>query len=250
METKFVVVPFDVELAKKITNGEVEGRIVTRRGDNVRIVCWDYKSMSGDYPILALVSSEAQELSFPYSEKGKYNVYGYNMEDSLDLILEIREYMTFKNGDVIAFGDSEDKLTIGIFQNDIVKSSHKCYVKLDCYGFLVYDVEPLTYNNSRFATEEEKQKLIDALKESEGPKAKECLKILGIEQKQEYEFKPFDKVMVRDYDDGFWKADIFLNNSDGCNYMCTGNVVWAQCIHYNEQTAHLLGTTDNLEEKI
>lgn len=72
--------------------------------------------------------------------------------------------------------------------------------------------------------------------------------MLGIEIKPKCEFKPFDKVLVRDYDDGVWKPDIFFNNSDGCNYMCTGNVVLAQCIPYNDQTAHLLGTTDNWEE--
>lgn len=32
-----VIVPFDVELAKQITNGEVDGKIVTRYGKNARI---------------------------------------------------------------------------------------------------------------------------------------------------------------------------------------------------------------------
>lgn len=36
METEMIKVPFDVELAKKITNGECEGRIVTRDGRNVQ----------------------------------------------------------------------------------------------------------------------------------------------------------------------------------------------------------------------
>lgn len=33
METKYVKVPFEVELAKKITNGEVEGRIIDNDGE-------------------------------------------------------------------------------------------------------------------------------------------------------------------------------------------------------------------------
>lgn len=37
METK-IIIPFDVELAKKITNGEVDGKVVTRDGQSVRIV--------------------------------------------------------------------------------------------------------------------------------------------------------------------------------------------------------------------
>ena len=35
METKYVRVPFDIEMAKKITNGKVEGRVVTRDGRSV-----------------------------------------------------------------------------------------------------------------------------------------------------------------------------------------------------------------------
>lgn len=43
METKYVRVPFEVELAKKITEKLVDGRIVTRDGRSVRVVCWDRK---------------------------------------------------------------------------------------------------------------------------------------------------------------------------------------------------------------
>ena len=37
-------VPFEVELAKRIQNGECEGRIVTREGFGARVVCWDMKN--------------------------------------------------------------------------------------------------------------------------------------------------------------------------------------------------------------
>ena len=40
--TTFKKVPFDIELAKKITNKEVKGRIVTEDGLTARIVCFDY----------------------------------------------------------------------------------------------------------------------------------------------------------------------------------------------------------------
>ena len=243
MEKKMVIVPFEVELAKKITNNECEGEIITRDGRSVRILCFDRKS---EAPIVSLVLVDGNEEGFhPYTLDGRWK---HEKEDKFDLMLEIPEYMTFKDGDVIAFGHTEKSIAIGIFHKNKNYKSHECYVKLDWSGGLVYDIDPLTYNNARFATEEEKQKLIDALKESKDPEAKECLKMLGIEVKTKCEFKPFDKVLVRDYDDGVWKPDIFFNNSDGCNYMCTGNVVWAQCIPYNDQTAHLLGTTDNWEE--
>lgn len=39
METKMIQVPFDIELARKITSGDILGKVVTRDGKNARIVC-------------------------------------------------------------------------------------------------------------------------------------------------------------------------------------------------------------------
>ena len=36
---------FDISLAKKIQNKEIEGKIVTRDGRNVRILCFDRNSI-------------------------------------------------------------------------------------------------------------------------------------------------------------------------------------------------------------
>lgn len=253
METKYVKVPFDLELAKKITNGEVEGRIVTRGGDSVRIVCWDYKSMSGDYPILALVSSDAQELSLPYSGKGKYNVYGYNMEDSLDLILEITEYMTFKDGDVLTYRPNVDRWCIFIYKGNDSGLMHN-YVTYDCdsrgNNVLTFGKSSYTSTLCESSTEEEKQKLIEALKASEEPKAKEYLKrFFGIEQKQEYEFKPFDKVLVRDDEEDDWKLAEYSHKTESNQYYVVGGLYWLRCIPYNEKTAHLLGKTEDYKEE-
>jgi len=51
MKTK--IIPFDLETAKKIQAGEIEGRIKTNDGENVRIVCWNrIDNYAG--PIIAL----------------------------------------------------------------------------------------------------------------------------------------------------------------------------------------------------
>lgn len=57
------------------------------------------------------------------------------------------------------------------------------------------------------------------------------------------QLKPFDKVLVRDSDQGNWKAGIFSHYEKECDmpYTCIGSF-YAQCIPYNENTAHLLGT--------
>lgn len=246
MENKMVRVPFDVEMAKKITNGEIEGRVLTRNGESVRLLSFDRKD---EYrPVIALVNNGSMEIVCALGIDGKYA-----MGDTIgkrDLFIEIPEYMTFKDGDVIAFGHTEKSITIGIFHMNKNYKSHECYVKLDWSGGLVYDVYPLTYNNARFATEKEKQKLIDSLKESKDPEAKECLKMLGIEIKPKCEFRPKDWVLC--YSDG-WNLCQFshtkLRDIDNkLMYVTVGGIAYEQCILYNDKTAHLLGTDKDLEE--
>lgn len=101
----------------------------------------------------------------------------------------------------------------------------------------------------RPATEEEKKKLIDALKLSSDSKARDILKeVFGIEKAPECPFKPFDRVLVRDSKDNVWKADIFSNYDKNKSYpfQCVSNF-WRQCISY-EGNEHLVGTTNNPEE--
>lgn len=64
METNLVRVPFNVEMAKKIQAGEVDGKIVTRDGRNVRVVCWDRKDV--DYPIIALIDNAEKGEGFGF----------------------------------------------------------------------------------------------------------------------------------------------------------------------------------------
>lgn len=100
----------------------------------------------------------------------------------------------------------------------------------------------------RLATEEEKQQLFDALAK-EG-KAWDAGKKEVIDLKPKVEFKPFDKVLCRNSKDDTWEADFFarltrkeIDYTQSGKYLCVGDL-WMYCIPYNEETAHLLGTTD------
>lgn len=58
--------------------------------------------------------------------------------------------------------------------------------------------------------------------------------------------KPFDKILVRDYNNHIWKCVLFTCMS--ANHMlATSN--WNQGIPYNDETKHLAGTTDMPDEK-
>lgn len=64
------------------------------------------------------------------------------------------------------------------------------------------------------------------------------------------EFKPFDKVLVRDFLSDNWMADFFEKieeNDVHYNVTCV-TTHWIQCIPYNEDTKHLLGTTNDCPE--
>jgi hypothetical protein len=65
--------------------------------------------------------------------------------------------------------------------------------------------------------------------------------------KKECPFKPFDKVLVRDICSGNWCADIFSHLDDD-TFNCIGGT-WRQCIPYNKETEHLVGTNQDCPDK-
>ena len=60
-------------------------------------------------------------------------------------------------------------------------------------------------------------------------------------------FKPFDKVLVRDYDEDIWRIDMFSDIYHGArkdSMRCIGRN-WYQCVPFYNDTKHLIGTTDD-----
>ena len=58
--------------------------------------------------------------------------------------------------------------------------------------------------------------------------------------------KPFDRVLVRDYNDDKWVCSIFshIEPKDSFHYACILELTCRYCIPYNEDTKHLVGTTE------
>lgn len=214
--------------------------MVTRDGKSVRIVCFDAKQ---DDPIVALISLFDIESVNSYAKDGIIFEGGTHPNG---LMLEVPKYMTFKDGDIIAYDEYSDIFFVIGGRSSLSDENPNYYIKYD-KGDLSFGLESsfCRLKDSRLATEEERQKLINALKSSKEPQAKVYLKrFFSIEEKPECEFKPFDKVLVRDLFFKVWYNDIFSFVGKNGKYMCIGNV-WDECIPYNEQTEHLLGTTEN-----
>lgn len=87
--TKYKKIPFDLELAKKITSKEVKGRIVTRNGRQARIICFDLKNPVWGIIALVLNNINSEDV-LQYQNNGCYsaNIGGHE----LDLLLEIPTY--------------------------------------------------------------------------------------------------------------------------------------------------------------
>lgn len=77
----------------------------------------------------------------------------------------------------------------------------------------------------------------------------EAYEILGIEKKPEAPFglKPFDKVLVRE---GNYKWSVnFFSYYENNYFYCIANHYCGDCIPYNDETKHLLGTIQMPPEK-
>ena len=64
-------------------------------------------------------------------------------------------------------------------------------------------------------------------------------------------FKPFDRVLVKNSDkESQWCIDFFgCFTTEIIGYsVCCGGTYWAYCIPYNDDTKHLVGTTDEAPE--
>lgn len=144
----------------------------------------------------------------------------------------------FKDGDIVVYGKS-----VAICRK-IYKHTLSFYISLnEMFGLLFAD-EVESSEEYRFATEEEKQQLFDAL-EKEG-KAWDAEKKQIVDIKKEYQFKPIEKVLVRDSIDDVWRASFFSHIKENDGRYVTTCVTWKFCIPYigNES---LLGTTKYVE---
>lgn len=60
--------------------------------------------------------------------------------------------------------------------------------------------------------------------------------------------KPFDKVLVRDSSENFWRCDYFSHIDDTTIYKYCTSFYHKFCIPYNEETKYFVGTKDEAPE--
>ena len=96
----------------------------------------------------------------------------------------------------------------------------------------------------RIATDSEKKQLFESLAKENKVWNAEKKQIVDLKPKW-ITLKPFDRVITRNAGDDIWTANIFSHIDQYGKYVTIGGVGgYSYCLLYNEETAHLVGTTD------
>lgn len=152
----------------------------------------------------------------------------------------------FKDGDFITIKLSKGGSLICVFKAENDKKYY-LHANLDSRGIITIYEDSYCQKSTciaRLSTEEEKAAFFDAL--AKKGKVWDAEKKQIVDLKPKIEFKPFDKVVVRDTEYSTWCADLFSHIDEDYRYACVG-ATWSFCIPYNEETAKLIGTTNNVE---
>lgn len=149
----------------------------------------------------------------------------------------------FKDGDIVCISG------MGYLAYGIVKSIDYSSKKLEYY--VLNDMSTLKFEDwlsfedkqIQPITETQQIILFDAL--AKKGKTWDCVKKQIVDLKPKCEFKPFDKVLSRRCSEDYWVLNFYSHKSHKTDYhICIDGSSNLYCIPYNEETAHLLGTTD------
>lgn len=164
--------------------------------------------------------------------------------------LEIEKQYEFKDGDILVTPSYDsNKCNIFIFSRYDEVGSYNYYIVLLSSGKLQLSSGIPWCSKTdkvRYATEEEKQQLFDALAKEGNAWNSEKKQIVKLKPK--VGLKPFDKVLVRDNDTEPWVPAFFEREYKHKFFLLSG-FRFNQCIPY-EGNESLLGTTKDVEDQI
>ena len=245
-----IIVPFDLNTARKIKSGEIEGSVLI---DNIEIeFVYESKDCAGPYNLL-FVKKDESGISAIYADTEGRTFFNNVLE------LEVEAGAYFKKGDVLIS-------TLGnpfIYNGIITKGVMECICGMAPFGDIGFDCKLWTNvydgykkRHVRKAIEEEKKFLAEKIIKAEDSRKIDIIK--RYLSKYEYlldempkrDFKPFERVLVRKEGNKKWNISLFAReivddyNGLPYKYECSNGTLWDYCIHF-EGNEHLLGTNKN-----
>lgn len=166
--------------------------------------------------------------------------------------LEIKKQPEFKDGDIITITPQIGNNFIFIFRAEDVEKYY-CHAYLDGNIAIVNDDSYCKkyFCTARPSTEEEQKQLFEAL--AKKGKAWDAEKKQIVDLKPKCEFKPFDRCIwkIRNCEGSIWRAS-FVSYVDEYGAIPMGASIDEDLVNliilpYNDETAKLIGTTNNWE---
>lgn len=243
-----IIVPFDLNTARKIKSGEIEGSVLI---NNIEIeFVYESKDCAGPYNLL-FVRKDGYGISAIYA-----NTEGCTLGDTT-LELEVEAGAYFKKGDVLISTLGNPFIYNGIINRE---GDMGCIYGISAYGEITSEEVPIwtsvrSEDKSKYvrlATEEEKKSFAERIANTGKLEKAEIIikKYLSkyeylLDEQKKCDFKPFDQVLVRASNLGNWNLHLFARVREGeYKYECLGGLKYKECIPY-QGNEHLLETNKN-----
>lgn len=230
-----IVVPFDLNTARKIKSGEIEGSVLV---DNIEIeFVYESKNCASPYNLL-FVKKDGYGISAIYA-----NTEGCTFGNAtLELRVEAGAY--FKKGDILISTLGNPFIYNGIINRE---GDMGCIYAISAYGKITSEEVPIwtsvcSEDKSKYvrlATEEEKKSFAERIANTESFEKTEIIKkYLSkyeylLDEQKKCDFKPFDQVLVRASNLGNWNLHLFARvREEEYKYECLGGLRYKECIPY------------------
>lgn len=193
-------------------------------------------------------------------EETKGNKLTINIPEGMEIDLQNSNFDTgvicfkkkqpeFKDGDILLYKSAKFTFFSSIFILNTNGNEMSSYVRFSIGKESIdYDVPVVNLGTDRFryATEEEKQELFNAL--AKKGKAWDAEKKQIVDLKPKWTPKPFDKIVAfEELGRKEWVCDMFSHYSkDGKGrevIVGIGGIAYSKAVPFNEKTAKLIGTT-------
>ena len=245
-----IIVPFDLNTARKIKSGEIEGSVLI---GNIKIeFVYESKDCADRYNLL-FVKKDESGISAIYADTEGRTFFNNVLE------LEVEAGAYFKKGDVLISTLGNPFIYNGIINRE---GDMGCIYGISAYGEITSEEVPIWTSVCgedkskyvRLATEEEKKSFAERIANTENLKKAGIIKQYLSEyeylltKEKKCDFKPFDQVLVRASNLGNWNLHLFARvREEEYKYECLGGLRYKECIPY-QGNEHLLGMAHHMDE--